>query len=90
MIGATYLLRFAPLAAVVGASLGIVTSAAAQAQKFPCQAFRLEPNGTLSVLQPMSIKTANGEVQFSPGTSLHPKDQFIGIDLYAVYRQHCR
>jgi len=82
--------RLAPFAVLIAVSLLSADVAAEQTQKFPCAAFRLEPNRTLSVLKPMSIKTVNGVAQLEAGTSLTPGENLVGIDLYAAYQQFCR
>jgi hypothetical protein len=68
----------------------LALSATAQAQSgFRCQAFRMQPNGMLAVVQTVTITGTNGQVSMNPGTIFGP-GVMMGLNIYEMYRQSCR
>jgi hypothetical protein len=78
------------LSLAIASSLAMVASGAS-AQQFPCQAFQMQPNGMLAVVQPVTINSPNGGgMQISPGMSFGPGLLMMGVDFHALYLQNCR
>lgn len=78
--------KHAPIAAIL--IFGLTQSA--HAQGFPCQAFQMQPNGMLAVVQPVTIQGPNRQVQMNPGAVFGPNTAMAGINVYALYQQYCR
>ena len=57
---------------------------------FPCQAFKMQPNGMLAVVQPVTITGPNGQVSMGPGMSFGPGVAMMGLNVYELYQRNCR
>jgi hypothetical protein len=69
----------------------LISTAATDAQiSFPCQAFQMQPNGMLAVVQSVTITNGGASVQLNPGTSFGPGTVMAGINVYATFQQNCR
>ena len=63
----------------------------AQVGTFPCDAFRMMPNGMLQVVKDVTIQGPNGSVRMSAGAvSFGPGMSYGGVSIYALYQQYCR
>jgi hypothetical protein len=71
------------------AALALLISTGANAQGFPCQAFQMQPNGMLAVIQSVTMKGPNGQITVNPGASFGPGSLWMGVNLYALYQQNC-
>jgi len=83
------------LAAVAGilAVACCLSDAFAQQAQFPCDAFRRNSDGSLSVVKDATVQGPNGtSVPIGPGMSL-PQGvnvDFMGVDLAALHEKNCR
>ena len=63
----------------------------AQITDFPCASFRLQANGTLEVVEPVTLKTSTGQTLIMhPGTRIGPGIMMGSIDVYEAHRRNCR
>jgi hypothetical protein len=77
--------------AVTAAATLSATSLCAQTGNFPCDAFRMLPNGMIEVVRPVRIQGPTGVVTLAPGAALFgPTTSFQGLNLHELYQQHCR
>ena len=56
---------------MIVASVG--TQAVAQSAGFPCDAFKVQTNGRLEVVRPVTITGPNGKMTLNPGISFGPE-----------------
>ena len=69
----------------------LAATVAANAQgSFPCQAFQMQPNGMLLVVQPVTITGPNGQASLNQGMSFGPGTAMMGANIYEMYKQACR
>jgi len=61
-----------------------------QGGSFPCQAFQMQSNGMLAVMEPVTIQGPNGSIKMGRGMSFGPGVSMMGINVYETYRQNCR
>jgi hypothetical protein len=59
---------------------------------FQCDAFRKLPDGELRIVKGITVTTPDGgSVRMAPDISINgPGVKFQGVDLYALYAQHCQ
>jgi glycerol uptake facilitator-like aquaporin len=72
------------------AALMLLASSANAQGRFPCEAFQMQPNGMLAVVQSVTITGPSGQISMNPGMSFGPGVAMMGINVYDVYRQNCR
>jgi hypothetical protein len=76
---------------VAAAALLFATSPYAQTDNFPCDAFRMLPNGMIEVVRPVRIQGPTGVVTLAPGAAMFgPTTSFQGLNLHELYQQYCR
>jgi hypothetical protein len=66
-------------------ALALLISTSAHAQGFPCQAFQMQSNGMLAVVQSVTMTGPNGQITVNPGASFGPGTLWMGVDLYGLY-----
>jgi hypothetical protein len=54
-----------------------------------CEAFKVKPNGNVSVVKPVMLGTPFGKVALQPGVSFNSKEKVMGLDVYGLYRRAC-
>jgi len=62
-------------------------------ERFPCEAFKKNPDGSLSVVKDATLAGPNGNaVPIGPGMSVPQgvKIDFMGLDLAALHEKNCR
>lgn len=57
---------------------------------FPCRAFRPNPDGSWTVVQPVTIPAENGLIELSPGATFPRRVAFGNLDLVALVERNCR
>ena len=50
----------------------VSTQAFAQSGGFPCDAFKVQPNGRVEVVRPVTVTGPNGKMTLNPGISFGP------------------
>jgi hypothetical protein len=79
------------LGPALGAGLGAALAVSqAAADDFPCHAFRPNPDGSWTVVQPVAIQVSNGLVELTPGATFPRVVAFGNFDLVALIERHCR
>jgi hypothetical protein len=66
-----------------------VTQAFAQSGGFPCDAFKVQPNGRLEVVRSVSITGPKGRMTLNPGISFSPEGLYMGANIFELYRESC-
>jgi hypothetical protein len=72
---------------VIVASVG--TQAIAQSSGFTCDAFKVQPNGRLEVVRPVTITGPNGKMTLNPGISFGPQGLYMGANIFELYQKNC-
>jgi hypothetical protein len=81
---------------ILGPFLGILavasllSDAALGQERFPCEAFKKNADGSLSVVKDVIIPGPNGSVPMGPGMSLPQGGDFMGLNLMALHDKNCR
>ena len=76
-----------PFLGVIVASVG--TQAFAQSAGFPCDAFKVQTNGRLEVVRPVTITGPSGKMTLNPGISFGPEGLYMGANIFELYRKSC-
>jgi len=72
---------------MIVASIG--TQAFAQSGGFPCDAFKVQPNGRLEVVRPVTITGPSGKMTLKPGISFGPEGLYMGAKIFLLYQKSC-
>ena len=72
---------------MIVASIG--TQAVAQSGGFPCDAFKVQPNGRLEVVRPVTITGPNGKMTLNSGISFGPEGLYMGANIFELYQKNC-
>ena len=86
--------RKIPMSKSLFLSLGMivasaVTQAFAQSGEFPCDAFKVQPNGRLEVVRSVTITGPKGKMTLNPGISFGPQGLYMGANIFELYRKSC-
>ena len=76
-----------PFLGVIVASVS--TQAFAQSGGFPCDAFKVQPNGRVEVVRPVTVTGPNGKMTLNPGISFGPEGLYMGANIFELYRKSC-
>ena len=57
---------------------------------FPCPAFQPNPDGSWTVVQPVTIPAENGLIELSSGVTFPRRVAFGNLDLVALIERKCR
>jgi hypothetical protein len=66
-----------------------VTQVFAQSGGFPCDAFKVQPNGRLEVIRSVTITGPKGKMTLNPGISFGPEGLYMGANIFELYRKSC-
>ena len=66
-----------------------VTQVFAQSGGFPCDAFKVQPNRRLEVVRSVAVTGPNGKMTLNPGISFGPEGQYMGANIFELYRKSC-
>jgi len=82
--------QFLRLAAATATLLAGITLDG-RAQQDICTAFRKDPDGMWTPLQPVTLRSANGgAIPISPGMSFRSGVPFMGLDIASELNKNCR
>jgi hypothetical protein len=87
--------RKTPMAKSLIFSLGMIVASAGshafvQSGGFPCDAFKVQPNGRLEVVRPVTITGPNGKMTLNLGISFGPEGLYMGANIFELYQKNCR
>lgn len=67
----------------------VIFDAHAVDSSLSCDAFKVQPNGSVTVVKLTLLATPYGKITLQPGMSFDTKIKLMGLDVYGLYHRVC-